>query len=101
MGICENFIQKIATELPEKCTDRDLVRHGIYNSPQSAKYARSVGTSPPYFKFGSRVVYPKEGVVQWLRDQRYVNGKKVYNPQSQKKSAIVCSEGGLERYCGT
>lgn len=77
MSICDDWIQNISCILPEQCTTLDLVKVGIYTSPHSACAARKIGKCPPYFKFGSRIMYPRAGVVNWLMDQKH-EGKKAH-----------------------
>ncbi len=75
MSECDDWIEKISGILPEECNTFDLVKAGIYTSPHSASCARRVGSSPPYFKLGKRVMYPKSGVVNWLKQKKHENSQ--------------------------
>lgn len=71
MTACDDFIEKVKRELPELCTTKDLVRLGIYKSPQAASHARKMGFSSPYFKLPTgTVVHPKAGIIQLLTNAK-------------------------------
>lgn len=70
---CEDFIEKCATTLPELCSTSDLIKVGIFSSDQTAAIARRKGATPPYFHMPSRnIVYPRAGVIAYLRKYKCV-----------------------------
>lgn len=71
MSECDDWIDKISETLPDECYTFDLVKVGIFTSRHSAACSRKVGTSPPYFKLGKRIMYPKAGVLNWLKLQKH------------------------------
>jgi hypothetical protein len=83
MKPCEEYISKIEKELPEMCRVKDLIKVGVFNSATAAVEARTTGNSPDYFQMSKRgrVLYPRNGVVQWLREK--INAK--YNEN------VLCS----------
>ncbi len=103
MKACDEFIQRIADSLPPLCTVNDLIRVGIFHSPQSAAHARGKGDTPSYFVLGvRRIVYPKESVIEWLEERKHdtcqVQGmdNAVTSPKKIPKSApikakVVCN----------
>jgi len=70
MNVCDAWIDKVAKILPEECLVRDLVKAKVFSTPFTAHFARKAGKSPPYFKLGKRIMYPKEGVIRWLHEQK-------------------------------
>lgn len=75
MTACDEFIENLQQVLPERCTDRDLIECGIFTSAQSACLSRRIGNSPGFFKFGRRIIYPKTGVIEWLKENKHENYK--------------------------
>ncbi len=71
MSVCDDWIEKISGKLPEECNTIDLIKIGIFTSRHAASCSRKVGTSPPYFKLGKRIMYPKAGVLGWLKQQKH------------------------------
>lgn len=71
MSHCNEFIRKIREILPDPCTVKDLVKVGIFRTPQSARGVRMSGIGPSHFKLGKRILYPKDGIIEWL-----IKGKK-------------------------
>lgn len=68
MNGIEEFIVHIEKSLKDLVKTSELVRIGMYSSPQAAFHARQMGCSPPFFKIaGNGVVYPKCGVIEFLR----------------------------------
>jgi hypothetical protein len=68
MGTCEEVIQKLDRTLPNFCTVKDLIKIGLFKSPQAARSARLANCAPPFFKMGAKtILFPKEGVIKWLR----------------------------------
>lgn len=78
MDACEEYILTIEEKLPDVCHVRDLVRAGIFNSTTSARSGRISGNSPPYMQMGKRgrVIYPKKGVIEWMRGKINVQSRK-------------------------
>jgi len=65
------FIENLNRDLPKHCTVKDLIKAGIYTSPHNARTHRVTGDSPAYFKIGTRIVYPKESVLEWLEEKKH------------------------------
>lgn len=70
MTICEKFIEKIITNLPEVCEAKDLIRAGLFRSRQEAAMYRESKEGPPFFKLGPRIIYPRTGIAEWLRKNK-------------------------------
>lgn len=66
MSSCETFIQKLKNTLPELCSAQDLVKAGLYRSPQAVAMARYAGIGPEYFKVGGKILFPRDGVIKYL-----------------------------------
>jgi hypothetical protein len=99
MSACDEFIQKVQKNLPEECSVQDLIRVGIFRSPQAAAHYRTCGGGPSYFKLGSRIMYPREAIVEWLRIQKHENDQtenlckgsaKITNLPKQARMANCC-----------
>lgn len=73
MTACEEFILKMEKELPELCSTKDLVALGIYRSAQTAFYSRIRGDGPSYFKLGTRIMYLRASVIEWLKGKKREN----------------------------
>ena len=69
MNSLDNFIEMIENQLPDLIRTKELVEIGIYNSPQAAYQARLSKLCPPWLRIPRKgVVYPKAGVVAFLRE---------------------------------
>jgi hypothetical protein len=55
----QNIFQNYES-LPELLSSSDLVKLGLFENEGTAFLARHRGVSPPYVKFGRRVLYPKK-----------------------------------------
>lgn len=71
MNYCEELIQKIVENLPDPCTQQDLVEVGLYPNLQLASQARKVGNTPEYIKLGKKILYPKLGIIEWLNTKKH------------------------------
>jgi hypothetical protein len=67
MGACEQFISHLELTLPELLSTGDLVRLGIFKTHQAAYAARHMGTGPEFFKVGQKLLYPKIGVIEFMK----------------------------------
>jgi hypothetical protein len=87
MNSIEEFIENLEKTLKDLVKTRDLVKIGIYTSPQAAFQARQSGCSPAYMKIpGQGIVYPKCGVVQFLRQI----GQSLPIRSKDAKAALAC-----------
>ena len=87
---CEEYLVKLEQELPEMCRVKDLIKAKIFNSPTVATEARESGDSPPFFQMSKRgrVVYPRGGVIDWMRGKinaRYTKEKGVPSQSIQQQ----------------
>lgn len=71
MNFSDEFLRNIYMRLPNPCSVTDLIKCGIYNSSQVAYDARRRGDCPPYYRIGKRIIYPKDGVIKWMRERGY------------------------------
>lgn len=85
MSACDDYIEKIEKLLPESCTVQDLVRVKIFNTPGMAYQARIHKDGPPYFQLGNRkkIIYPRDGIIQWLKERKHESGQKTDKSCSQ------------------
>lgn len=68
MSACDDYINKIYSQLPELATTKDLIRIGLFRTDQSASAARKMGNSPEFFRINKRVIlYPKKGVIEFFK----------------------------------
>lgn len=104
MSVCDDFIKKMERALPEVCTVRDLIRVGLYKSAQAARMERLVNSSPSYLRLGSRILYPKDGVIKWLRKGKKegfdADSKTADSPQGNEKNKNLCQSSRLETNSG-
>jgi len=68
MSGCEKFIEQISKQLPDLASTGDLIRVGIFKNHQAAYIYRQNGRGPSYFKMSQKTVYPKESVIEFLRN---------------------------------
>lgn len=98
MKITEQFIETVQRRLPELATAKDLVRCGMYRSPQAAYAARRTGKCPPYLRIPQRgIVYPKNGVLQFLKGTCHEPDQKL---EPEKKSGFVIGNGSISHRNG-
>lgn len=67
MDACDDFINRLDKELPELASTGDLIRAGIFKSHQAAYLARHSGTGPEFFRMYQKALYPKKGVLEFMR----------------------------------
>ena len=73
MNACDKFIEKLQRELPDLCTTTDLVKTGIYKSPQAVWRARKTGVFVDFFKLPTgTIVHPKDGIIQMLINSKNI-----------------------------
>src|ERR1700677_3688214 len=99
MSICDDWIRKVECNLPEECTTDHLIKFRIFSSPHAASAARKVGKSPPYFKFGARVIYPKTGVINWLKEKKHEFPVAVAAEEKEEKK--LCQHARVVNDCRT
>ena len=101
MNSCDEFIERAKRELPDLCTTGDLIKLGIYKSPQAATHARQTGRSSDYFKLPTgTVVHPKKGVIDLLENSKceakgsiredYNTGRPYTQSQSKSYPKRIC-----------
>lgn len=76
MNFCDKWIDNLTKDLPERCSTQDLVGIGLYNSVHAAHMARRRGDTPPYIQLGRKFIYPKEGIIHWLKENTHEKDKK-------------------------
>lgn len=52
---------------PDFLTSDDLVDLGLYASRNSIYFARIKGKGPDFIKFGKRILYPKDSVLEFIQ----------------------------------
>lgn len=70
MNACDEFIQNLQNWLPDAVSSKTLVSIGLFNSAQAVRNSRLSGDTPPYFRIGKRIMYPKKGVIEWLETKK-------------------------------
>jgi len=65
------FLTVLEVELPEICSDRDLVEHlpNIFKSLSTVHRMRYRGQTPPYFSIEPNIYYLKGDVIAWLKSR--------------------------------
>jgi len=61
-----SLIDRLNTNLPEFVRPTDLVKTGLFSAPYLTR-ARREGKMPPFIKKGSKVLFLKQDVLEWLR----------------------------------
>lgn len=85
------YIDRILSQLPDLCSNNDLVQVGIFRSINEAHLCRKKGKSPDYFKLPNKhVIYSKEAVKKFL-EESFNDGKeprKETRPYHKKTDAV-------------
>lgn len=77
MSACDDFIAKLAKQLPEICTIHDLIRTGIVSHRNTMEHYRKKNLGPPFLRISERkIFYPKQGVLKWLKESSYAGSEK-------------------------
>ena len=69
MSFCDDFIEKVALQLPsgEFLTATDLIAVGLVKSPATLKRWRDKRQGPPYIQISEGTIkYPRQGLLAWL-----------------------------------
>jgi len=70
--------------LPVFLSTNDLIKLGIYANKNSAYSARSRGKSPDHIKFGRKILYSRETVIEFI--SRHIVKKIPQSPALENKS---------------
>lgn len=65
--LLNEFLDKMHAHLPDLVDTKDLIKIGLYKSHSAAQYARDNQLGPPFFQIGKRVVYMRDGIIEWLK----------------------------------
>lgn len=66
----EKFIEEVESKLPNLAETSDLIKLGIFSSVAQAVQRRKRGEAPEFLRLSEkRIVYPKAGVMSWLRER--------------------------------
>lgn len=60
--------------LPALLSSNDLIKLGLYSSIDAAYVARIRGQSPTFLKLTRKILYPKQGVIEFI-EQRMHKGE--------------------------
>lgn len=72
MNSCKPYIERITNELPEICYTRDLVKAKIFRNREMARRAREKNWGPAFLRLSPHeIIYPKEAVIEWLKERHY------------------------------
>jgi hypothetical protein len=71
MSHLDQFLSTLSTELPNVCSDKDLVNRlpNIFKNHCTLTRMRSRGQTPAYFSIEPNIYYLKEDVISWLRSR--------------------------------
>lgn len=66
-----DFVAQLTEKLPPLCRVRDLVKMGVYRSPQAAYEARRAGVGPNFIRIPKTgILYPREEVISFIKSSR-------------------------------
>ena len=85
MNACDNYIVMMQTLLPDQCCPKDLVKVGLFKSRASICWAMKHNQSPAYFKLGGRVMFPKESIIEWLKERKHDATKVISNKEEMSE----------------
>lgn len=62
------FMNTMFDTLPQLCRVKDLIKVGIYRSPQAAYEARRMGVGPSFIRIPKTgILYPRDEVIRFLK----------------------------------
>ena len=70
-GSIDKFLIKVEKKLTELSKVSDLVACGYFTSQQLARL-RTNKKGPSFLKLGGRILYPKECVLEYIKNHSYV-----------------------------
>ncbi len=70
-----NELMETIQKYPNLLSVKDLVDLGIFSSNDYAYESRVKGNSPDYIKVGHKILFPRESVIQFLKN-RFKKGDK-------------------------
>jgi hypothetical protein len=73
---------------PEFLTSGDLVSLGLYKCEDSVYAARRKGLSPDFIKFGKRILYPKDKVIEF-KEKNMRSGGSIDSPQQDSEASAI------------
>ena len=73
----KDLISRLLERYPDVLSSKDLIELGLFSSICMAYRARKVGESPPYIKVGQKIMYPKEGVMEFMSEHIYSGKEKL------------------------
>lgn len=78
----EQFLSEIETKIPDIASTKDLVELGIFSTNHEALRRRSEGRGPAFIYLSKRrIIYPKNGVISWLRERALITQKEASKPK--------------------
>ena len=88
MSYLNQFLNVLEVELPEICSDKDLVEQlpDIFKSLSIIHRMRYRGQTPPYFSIEPNIYYLKGDVLSWLKSRYNTKNDSVID-----KSQISCA----------
>lgn len=71
MSHLDQFLSALSAELPDVCSDKDLINQlpNIFKNHCTLTRMRSRGQTPAYFFIGPNFYYLKEEVISWMRSK--------------------------------
>lgn len=81
MTASDDYIMMIKRLLPDKCTSRDLIKVGLFNSPPHLRGCILRGEGPSYFFIGKRYFFTRDAVIEWLKECKHEH----HTPNGPKK----------------
>jgi hypothetical protein len=66
--VSKDLLERLQRELPEICSDRDLVNAGLFRSALNLYYLRVRQQGPPFFRFGRQIRYYRPDVLKWMEE---------------------------------
>lgn len=65
----DELLYKIKHGYSDLLSVKDVIALGLFSSPDMAWEARKYGRSPDYIKMHHKILYPKESIIQFLKDR--------------------------------
>ena len=61
----------------------------FHTSPRTVERARAEGTGPPFIKFGRRILYRKEDVDEWARENTFTSTAEARSAKANEAAELA------------
>ena len=67
----------------------ETLADAFHTSPRTVERARAEGTGPPFIKFGRRILYRKEDVDEWARENTFTSTAEARSAKANEAAELA------------